>query len=707
MSKTISRALILILLALLLIVSTAKMPRKFSDIEHALTSKYVPLIESAAIQGSRITIAPLVHRTTRTRPDEFLRFPIVTSDDLTEEDRQWILSLENDLGWTRRGLCSLFEGLNHKAIGRWAFAVARGLPTKSSVGRPTKLTPSQVDIVEVSLYGYSNRSAATYQQAHRMINELAEVNYRSSHPFASPSQVHSKSLVSSKTEARIFQIVDFDEHQAKRVTEWRRKACESMRHSFSWGVSMMTFVGKSPPWLKSNADGTTVTIRFDELNGQSVMVPRVLRDEDKGRNLRPEVYGASEMDLLVKHMHLSSATGETDGMCLIFQDKNIPEGEFYYYELQHMNCTTSKVNCCIYFCKSRAGNAAMWQHWQHWLITKVIPFCHRLRQHNLDGDEQLPAVLSTDGEPIILNEAFSDAVMKALDEFGVIWVRVPASTTSIHQACDRSMFFIKFNSGFVSKTMMRDFCSLTVTNGSLTDELLRLIHYPGVTTGFVNKVIRACLYIEFVVSKTLSKYDVMASFEVCGQHQQQSSDGWTVNFRKIMNQCHTEIDEATMANLESQMTETGALSWEDMDEKKISNEDSSFDRTGSTIARRASEVISHPNTRAKKRTWDLEHDPEVIKARRLIEKDVIDKAKKAAKIQAKADAEIAKQLRAQASRAMSKEERARGVQERKRLTQEKKEEKEEDEKAAEMQRQEDLANARTFLASLNVPMDLD
>lgn len=689
----------LALVHVLLLATT--MPRQFSLVEHEFSDKYEQLIESAN-QHPGVTLAPQISAPTRTKPVQYVRFPIVSTRNLSEIDRQWLVSLVTDLGWTMRGLCILYEGLGTFALRSWRTAVSHNLPTKNPVGNPHRLTENQIDQLQIELDGYNYRAGASYHDAHQLINKLAQENFERTHPQATPSEVHAKASVDIRTENRILDYIGFDEREAKRVTEARQRACESLRHSFSWAVAMEAFAGKSPAYLKSNADGTTVTIRFDKLNGSSVMVPKVLHEHTKGHNLRPEVYGPSEMDLIVKHMHLTSASGETDGLCLIFQDKDIPDGVFYWYDLQTMNCTTSKVNSRIYFCKSRAGNANMWQHW---LTTRVAPFCERLRRCLSDDDAQLPAIISTDGEPIILNQAFSAAVMEIFDRYGIIWVRVPASTTSIHQACDRGMFFRKFNHGFISPIMMRNYNDLKCCNDLLGPELKRVINYPGVTAGFVDKVVRGCLYIEYVVGETLKKTDVMMSFVVCGQHGPASSTGSTIDFRKIMKQCHTEIDETTMLNLElhlpffvEQMKQSGALSWDDMDEKNISKEDASFNREQLVIARRAAEVISHPNTRQKKREWDLAHDEEVVKARRLIEKDRNDRAKAQATLEAKQRQAEEKAVAEQARRNMTPAQRAQSAQNRKIDADNKKRQREDDERIKASNKAQAVEDARALLA---------
>ena len=666
-SKTIScvgmllRHVVRMLVSLVLILSTfeflissvsrersAIRPREFNPLERVITDEIASLIASAS-RAERITITPQVVPSTRLHLERIVRFPIVTAASLSEYDRRWLVGLCLNENWSQRSLCTFFEGLSHSALQRWVKQFQAGEPTKVDIGRPSKLSKEQLDMLEVELNGYGYRKGATGNQAHDLLVKMSHDNYSRRHPEATATDVFVKGSLSRATEDRYYDELRFNEREAKHVSDARRRACESLRHTYSLAVGLMAFSFDSPSVCKINGDATAITIGFNQLKGHTVMVPSVLREEDRHQNLRPEVYDASEMDLIVKLMHLSSASGDTDGMVIIIQDKSIAVGEFFCFNLRHFTCPTSlatpgsTTTSCIYFCRSRAGNPSMWQHW---LTKRVAPFCVNVRQSMSEEYDDLITWFSTDGEAVIMNEGLTDAVAECFEANNIVYGRIPAATTSIHQPCDRSLFFRLLNSAVSSDPIMRQFNDRQKvgTNDLLESEIARVMTYSNEngskpTAEFVRKVTRACIFLEFVLGKTLQKADVMNSFTVCGQHQLADPvTGATVNFRKVMQQCHQAIDEPTMANLEhhlaffvDQMTTTGQLSWKDMDERKISDEDVLLNRDTLSFTRHACEILSHENTRKRKREWDQDRNPAVVKARRLIAKTAEDDAKAAAK----------------------------------------------------------------------------
>ena len=95
----------------------------------------------------------------------------------------------------------------------------------------------------------------------------------------------------------------------------------------------------------------------------------------------------------------------------------------------------------IYFCLTKGGNAAMWKHW---FLNVSIPYIAALDEHyqckHQDGSRMRP-FLRTDGEACILNQAFDDEVMAALDSASIDYLKLVPGMTPVQQNLDLGTMF--------------------------------------------------------------------------------------------------------------------------------------------------------------------------------------------------------------------------------------------------------------------------
>ena len=79
----------------------------------------------------------------------------------------------------------------------------------------------------------------------------------------------------------------------------------------------------------------------------------------------------AETCVFIKWMHLGSAAGDMSQLVFLIQVTDMPDGEFYSYQITGLCAYTTKGVGIIYFCNTRAGNDTLWEHW---FVNVAIPF---------------------------------------------------------------------------------------------------------------------------------------------------------------------------------------------------------------------------------------------------------------------------------------------------------------------------------------------
>jgi hypothetical protein len=589
----------------------------------------------------------------------------VEPEDLNQEERDWFGMVLSTGKVTQQKLADLY-GLKRGTVRDWLYKFRNG-SKHVAPGRPTKLELPQLKNISVDVRAaYFGRCPLSRDDVKEKLHAAAAANYLSRHPNATPLEVEANASFCDKTESTYRQKLDAYESKTQHATFARFDACMDVRHSYSWMIAHEAFAKHSPANLKNNADATTFIINWSRVDGDTVMVPtRGSRmkyadgfpsDEEDGTdegnesyeekathdnddeykcekndenippNLRPQSYGASEMDTIIKHIHLASASGHTNGVCLIFEDSTISV-DFHYFELTRLDVPTQCMTACVYICKSRAGNDSMWKHW---FLTQAIPFCKLMQSHSSEQHADLSTFFSTDGERIILKQALQDEVFSAFNQANIIYARVPAATTAIHQANDRSMFFRKIKATLKSRSKLRKIRNCHVMNELLASEIETKLKYDTLTAGLKRTIKKSILLVEQVFGRCLDRFEVSKSFEVCGQHVFNRPDETapTCDSRKIMQQCYNymEVTHEQKTNMMQHvdffvqsMKDKGFLSWEDLEEKNICNING-MNREGFSMTRHACEIVTNENIRRRQKQWDMEHDSAYIEAKKKLEK---------------------------------------------------------------------------------------
>ena len=149
-----------------------------------------------------------------------------------------------------------------------------------------------------------------------------------------------------------------------------------------------------------------------------------------------------DLNILIKCSCLGNAAG-IFGCAYIASVPDMPEDSFFALPVVGLTCSSvAGESSFLYLCHSRAGCAAMWEHW---FLNVAIPLIAKsaagnsgMRDPNGDNWRNL---FSLDGEAIILQQAFSPAVLAALKAAGIDVAKLSPSSTSFSQAWDCGTMF--------------------------------------------------------------------------------------------------------------------------------------------------------------------------------------------------------------------------------------------------------------------------
>ena len=237
--------------------------------------------------------------------------------------------------------------------------------------------------------------------------------------------------------------------------------------------------------------------------------------------------------------------------------------------------------------------------------------------------------LSTDGEDIVISNGYEPSLRERFCNQNTDYARVGASTTSIHNSCDRGRGF-KDTKREAATTRQK---GTVIRNDILRDSLKKAFSnltsaYPSITqptSAFKNNIYDGCEVLTHSWKKVFSPTEIRKSFSCCGQHCAPiaDKDNITVSFPIMMAQCYTNFTPAQMAHMESKtlecsakLEEYGTLTWAVMDEAGIPKHENSIDRMQLTHIRHWSEIINHEQTCARFIAEKAARDPIMIQHRR-------------------------------------------------------------------------------------------
>ena len=490
----------------------------------------------------------------------------------------------------------------HGKFSKWLSSYKKGEPLHDSPGRPTALDKESIENIENRIVnGNVTTQSLLVQDFAKVVKEEVKNTQKrrgkrlfpETDPDISLSYVHKcKKLMGVKA------------RKPQDLTPARLAALRDIRMVYRIACSYEAFSGHLPATHKWNADATTFII---SPNGAGSLVCTIPTKETLVK-LDSSVV-PNGLNILVKWVLMASAQGETSPCVLIITVPDMPEGKFYVRKVVGLTGKDVVGDFgWLYFCKTRAGNAALWQHW---FLNVVIPTLQATRRaHDIKycGQQRPRIFMSIDGEAIILQEAFAPEVIAGLKEEDSDMMKGGPGTTSKFQACDRMVCFrdLKCRLKYHARvdTDMRD-DTLRCYMELMFEDFFATFGIELVSTQ-KEKIVSACEKVVYVMrEKYLTPNKIAKGFIACGQHVVGAAVGMsTVSYDRIMSGglCEdiTEEEYDHMRNMRplviARFKRDGRVLNPYLDELGIVADPDATDRDNLTLCRQDCQLITHEDT---------------------------------------------------------------------------------------------------------------
>jgi hypothetical protein len=303
----------------------------------------------------------------------------------------------------------------------------------------------------------------------------------------------------------------------------------------------------------------------------------------------------------------------------------------------------------LYMCNTRAGNAELWQHWFIEAVIKYIVKARDFHQRRSEDGELLRVVFSTDGELVILQEAFNEKVLAAFKEASIDYIKNGPSITSKHQPADVSDNFRDLKAGLRTITKKRvDVHNATLRRnlGHYFDGFKQKHPTAALTAAHQQKIVFGIEKIVHVLrSKSVTVEKMVEGFIRCGQHVRNAAPGQsTIDYDRMMarNLAPEITDEerntmrAARPQVDAKFRAEGRVTDAFLDELGIVRSPGAVERDElNSVSRQHCMLVTHDDTVARYRTYVEKRDapptaaPDTAlkKAQKLVQQDAKKKAK--------------------------------------------------------------------------------
>jgi len=312
------------------------------------------------------------------------------------------------------------------------------------------------------------------------------------------------------------------------------KACKCPLMSYMWYLICYTLSATLQACCKWNADASTFvfdyaatcgkyhkkTIRlmhteeYEYISDDSVRVKATQKGKSKSST-------SDRLPFAIKVMHMINASGETAPFVVILALKGMSDEEWHVEEVLGLALSNHiGAKGYIYFSRTRCGTKAMWKDYFCRVVIPTIKESNALHKPvNADGSP-MRNFFSTDGEDIIISNAYEDEVRGWFDAVLTDYGRVGAGLTGIHNACDRQYTFrgvTRFIRSFLSK-------GVVVLNRQLESGIRAsfdrfMSTYPSVLfgCGLRDNYVQGLLVLCHAFDNVMTRNGVAAGYAHCGQ----------------------------------------------------------------------------------------------------------------------------------------------------------------------------------------------
>jgi hypothetical protein len=418
-------------------------------------------------------------------------------------NQKYQINKELVLGRVSNAVLGSYLGISKQAVERIKAKFKGDQVPHDRPGRPPLLDNERVqELCDTIKQGQAEKKALTKPQTLDLIKNLA-------HDTAlDKGRVPLKDCPADrKTVQKLYKHIKANVVKGQKTSPARGRESMDIRNFITMAAMNEAF-GKGLPWhCIANMDATTFLLRFTS-NDELVVLP----SDDP-----PTTTEAEPLDIFVKQMFLTSASGRLAPPLFIISDNSMDREAFDFHLVKGLNYSMQAGDGGGYiaFCQSRQGNSALHQ----WIFTKyLVDFAHCMRGH-LDGGpkgQDTPIYLVIDGEAIQSSTFDLPVVRDTIASASIDVGKGPASCSGV---CGNALDVCNIFKGI--KTRLRSGPALNegrLADSELTDRLLALLlsTHPKISPENRGKLAQSLPRLLHEEVKTLNYASLTHGFERIG-----------------------------------------------------------------------------------------------------------------------------------------------------------------------------------------------
>jgi transposase len=503
--------------------------------------------------------------------------------------------------------------LQQSSLSRWVGHYRQGIPLQPDKGRPFSIDTQGMEEIKKSIEGgaYSTRTILKNELHHMLVEKKVDTLQRLGHAVDEPEDVN----VDKRVQKRVVKTLGIKFRMAQELTAARLKAKRDCRAFYRVACLFEGFSGHLPPEYKFNADGTTMVVRENNYKALVCYIPQ----KDELEKLDSSVVNTN-LAVLLKWVLFCNAAGQTGPVVIMVTVPDMPDEEYYAHWVVGLAATSDLAASKgrIYFCKTRAGNAAAWKDWFREIVLPMMKICKETYKFRFQDGSEMNIILSTDGEAIVMSQAFDAAIMQEFNALLVDYLKNAPSASSALQPCDRSPVFRDVKTG-LRKVTGDDVKTTNRTLSLNIQEAMEQLQQRFSDVKLASrkqKIIHACEKFIYVLQYGYcNPHKLTTGFVVIGMETH--IEGSSVDYEKIMRACLTykDLSEEDKQNLRDHKAEViaqfrheGRVTTEFLDSIGVIGTDNSENRDDRVLWQQDCLVVSHKDTVARWNAYLLDKE---------------------------------------------------------------------------------------------------
>lgn len=438
-------------------------------------------------------------------------YPDLSAHSFTEEEKKAFLALaeaeERAHGLSFRALCKRYE-INRDTARHWKDRASIDLPMQTGPGRPSRLNEedkegTRSDLIQLRKDHQTPNRAELRRLFQAKADHTSEMNH------TEKQRVSTSTLKRYKTELKIVP------RKVQTISVARQHSGSDPRMVYSMVLLGLATMKSTPPQINNNWDFSqyVVATRGESETGF------VLADD--GIKDPISVVRDSALSFAIKYAHMGSAAGESAPVVFMVAISELSAGQWHVAEIPGLIVPTGSTRKgYLYFGKDRSGTPEFWRWFLKHIVLSTVVTC-RL-DYNLRDENGMPteAVVTCDGEQIVMNEIFNNALRQEFTDHEVTLGKLPASCSGILQASDRAKTFLASKKRV--KTIVEDDMDLTnpVLDANIKSAFkeLEAKFTIDVPSGKQDSIVYGCKAVMQAITDTVKPHVIADGFRVTGQY---------------------------------------------------------------------------------------------------------------------------------------------------------------------------------------------